>query len=154
MNCKQIRWQLPPSLFLSSFVGRQPKLDEMNLAPYRSCRRAVCSSAAQTSQRLKNRGYSGVSPERFSPLLASKVARRRPTPTEELHSSIATAMSFGGTYQQTWWLSFARADRRICARWICVRVAHTERLFPRCRTDEPVSETGDTQGACPWAPFW
>ena len=35
MNCKQIQRQLLTVLFLSAFVGRQAKLDEMDLAPYR-----------------------------------------------------------------------------------------------------------------------
>ena len=37
----------------------------MNLASYRSCQRAVCSFAAQTSQRLKTGGIRGCPPNAF-----------------------------------------------------------------------------------------
>ena len=62
MNSSVIRWHLLTGLFVPPFVGRQAKLDEMHPAPYRSCRRAVCSSAEQTSQRPKTSGVFGGVP--------------------------------------------------------------------------------------------
>ena len=84
MNCNLTQRQLLTSQLLSSFVGRQPKLDEMDLAPYRSCRRAVSTLTHRRAFAPKQRGARGV-PWRFFPtFVRTKVGRRRPTPAEGL----------------------------------------------------------------------